>query len=672
MVNRFDTDDVNVSSSSIKQLQDGEQSAEMSLSNRQVWYLGIDFGTTGISAVLLNYSKRSIYPLFWLEKNASVLGKGLGDKQFRLPPLAYLSAGETVSQQESETRIESEMATDSSLQTSSFLLHPADVAVKPVVLTIAAVPETEKTGGLLLENIKPYLKASIPYYSPETLHWEPVLQWSDAQQISLGWLRQALQGMLATIGSTIGQPEFSAREAAPTEPEMAGASGLWFNSQLAVRVSGLDRQDLSDLERLEGAIIGCPANWSDAYRFNLREAILGAKLVSEPSQCMFVEEAIASVLSELRDTAAGAGWQGVVVAIDAGASTTELVLVDVPGDRQKLTYSDFKIRSFAYAGNAIDQDIICQLLLNPEAPTEESLLGTDLELPRPGELDLEVRYRVQQRLQDLPWGRTLLDAAKTIKQVLQHQNSYTLILDDRAGKLLGKSQWEIRRRDLEMKVLLPFLRLLNREFNTLLARTGVATQGINQAICTGGTASIPAIARWLRQKLPSAAILQDTYPMDRPPVCSRVAYGLATLPLYPQILDFKRQQYSDYFLFLELLRVFPSEPLSLEEILQLLERRGINTRACKQQILRFLDGYVPPGLAIEQTDAILLTLESRNNGDYTAAREMPLFEKEGEGVYRPNVNHCQRLREFLDRVLADSYQTLEEPYLVEWQGEVKS
>ena len=667
MESRFDVEDLNVSSVATKKSQDVEQLEEISLSNRQIWYLGIDFGTTGISAVLLNYSKRSVYPLFWRERDFSMLGKGLVNKQFRLPSIVYLSTTDSRTTEESSTEIEGERETDSPIHSSSFMLHPADVAVKPLLLTIERGPETEKTNSLVLENIKPYLKASIPYYSPETLHWEPVLQWSDKKQVSLGWLRQALQGILATIGSIIThKQEVTAREAALTEPEIAQMSGLQFKSQWKVEVSGLETQELTDIERLEGTILGCPANWSETYRFNLREAVLGAKLVQDPSQCVFVEEAIASVLSELRDTAAGAAWQGVVVAIDAGASTTELTLVEVPGDRQTLTYSDFKIRSFAYAGNAIDQDIICQLLLDPESATEDALLGMNIELPRPGELDLEIRYRLQQRLRDLPWGPTLLKASQTIKQVLQDRNSYTLTLEDSVAQLLGKRQWEILRRDLEMKVLLPFLRRLNREFNALLAETGVVTQGVNQAICTGGTASIPAIARWLRQKLPSAVILQDTYSRDKPLVCSRVAYGLATLPLYPRILDLQRQQYSDYFLFLELLRVFPSEPLSLEGILQLLERRGINTRACKQQIIRFLEGYVPPGLAIDETDAILLTVESRNNGDYTAAREMPLFDKEGEGVYRPNVTHCQRLREFLDRVLSDSYQTLEEPYLVEW------
>ena len=272
----------------------------------------------------------------------------------------------------------------------------------------------------------------------------------------------------------------------------------------------------------------------------------------------------------------------------------------------------------------------------------------------PGDPDLPTRYRLQQRLQTSDWGRNLLEACKQIQQVLQRQNSFTLEL--------GNRQWVVKRRDLEMQVQLPFLRRLNREFNALLVETGVPVEAINQALCTGGAAGIPAIARWLRQKLPSAAIVQDN-PANRSPACSRVAYGLATLPLFPQVLDLPRQQYNDYFLLLELLRYeFPDRPLSSEKILKLLELHGINTRVCQQQIIAFLEGNLPAGLVPHERDMVLLTPDEKLNSYYHSLTERPLFEKKGDQLYCLNSTQRDRLRQHLDMILASSYQTLEEPY----------
>uniref|UniRef100_A0ACD5GST2 Uncharacterized protein n=1 Tax=Desertifilum tharense IPPAS B-1220 TaxID=1781255 RepID=A0ACD5GST2_9CYAN len=35
----------------------------------RIWYVGIDFGTTGISAVLLNAATQLTYPLYWIESD---------------------------------------------------------------------------------------------------------------------------------------------------------------------------------------------------------------------------------------------------------------------------------------------------------------------------------------------------------------------------------------------------------------------------------------------------------------------------------------------------------------------------------------------------------------------------------------------------------------------------
>lgn len=587
----------------------------------RIWYVGIDFGTTGISAVLLNAATQLTYPLYWIESDqlGSTSTTPTLKKHFRLTPAIYLSVIEG----------EPSQALAVPHQASS-----ASWSVGPLAVKIANATADRSDSGLLLHNLKPLLKLATPYYCPETEQWEPILQWSPTQQVSMGWIRQALQALFTAMTPL--------------------SSQVWLYSA----ASGLDNQTFREAtENLGGAILGCPAYWPDTYRFNLREAILGAKLVEHPEQVVFIEDAIATILSELRDTAAGYQWRGHTLAINSGATMTELVLVDLPNQHQKLTHPDFKLRSFAYGGQAIDQDIISQLFL----PQAEETLCEDLNIPleswpTPGEANLEQRYRLQRDLESTLLGRALLHLAGHVKQVLQHQDRYQC--------KLGKDRtFHLRRKELEMQVFLPFMRRLNQEFNALLSETGVATQGIQQAMCTGGTASIGPITRWLRQKLPSAAIIQDTYPADRSPGCSRVAYGLATLAFYPQILELSRQQYHDYFLLRELLKNLPTQPTSAQQILQRLERQGINTRVCAKQVVGFLEGKLPPGLVPTDCPSLLATTAAQNP-DYQVLSAAPLFEKTEDRTYNANSVQCDRARQYLDRILEGSMQTLEEPYTV--------
>jgi len=478
---------------------------------------------------------------------------------------------------------------------------------------------------------------------------------------------------------------------------------------------GIKEQDFSQIiNHIAGVICTCPSSWSEQYRFNVREAVLTSKLVQNPQQVFFVEEAIASLLPEL-DAANGQQIKlklnpdadslpaktsensllGNTLVINIGAAATEMLLVDVPETLTQLTYNDFMLHSFAYAGKGIEQDIICQLLLPPKSrqprlatPNESktattnpwqwqpSIPGLDqmqwqslgleeLQLPRVGEPDIAVRIRLQQRLESSLLGQAILDAALALKLILQHQDSFTLELADQ--------RWILHRRDLESQVFIPFVRRLNRELNKLLVARGIPTEAINQAILTGGVACIGTVNRWLRQKLPSAKIIQDLYLGENgAPNCSRVAYGLAMLPLHPQVLDTPRQQYTDYFLFTELLRLLPERPLSFGEVIQLFEGRGINTRSCQQRLLAFLEGELPSGLIPSVTDSTWLTQSSQENPDYQAIATAPLFEKQGSLTYRPNSQQLLSLRRYLNAIKASNQQSLEEPYIVNFALEVRS
>ncbi|MCC5608267.1 hypothetical protein LC612_16095 [Nostoc sp. CHAB 5834] len=676
-VTQVETDPVK--ESSLPPISNSINNPEVSLNVLEsVWYLGIDLGTTGISAALLNRSTFVVHPIYWSAENLP--GTTSFQQSFRLPTEVYLPTA-SVPHGENESIEVHERTT------------PAAVAQDKVPDRSANTPATQTTtdpttNNLYSAQLKPYLQVAIPYKS-ERQKWEPVLQLNEFSAGPLIWVVRSLSKLLLTLKS----------EKTSTTPSLMAAA------------MGISEQDFPKIiNNIAGVICTCPSSWSEQYRFNVRSALLTSKLIQHPQQVFFVEEAIASLLPEL-DAANGEQVKlsdaqgshplktsehpivGNTLVINIGTTATEMLLVNLPETLQQLTYNDFMLHSFAYAGKGIEQDIICQLLLPPKSRQsrketqserktttnnpwqwQPSIPGLDqmrwqslgleeLELPRVGEPDITTRIRLQQRLESSLLGQAVLDAALALKLILQHQDSFTLELADQ--------QWILQRRDLESQVFIPFVRRLNRELNKLLVARGIPTESINQAILTGGVACVGTVNRWLRQKLPSAKIIQDLYLGENgAPHCSRVAYGLAILPLHPQILDIPRQQYTDYFLFTELLRLLPDRSLSFGEVIQLFEGRGINTRTCQQRLLAFLEGELPSGLIPSVTDSAWLTQSSQENPDYQAIATAPLFEKQGSLTYRPNSQQLLSLRRYLDAIKASNQQSLEEPYLVNFALEV--
>ncbi len=606
------------------------------------WTLGLDLGTTGLSAVLLDQTTHQLYPLYWQDANAQ--------KQFR--------RSTTVTAQQPN----------------------ASPTASPLDTLRSSADST-----LTLSDWKPYLQLAIPHHSPQTSQWEPVLQWSDSQALSLRTLQEVLQQLLLSL----------------TQPDA-----------LTCRALGLEAEAFqSILASLASVVVSYSGSASETYSFNLREAILQAGLVSQPDQILFVEEAIAALLSALpaangeqlrlshqasEGSQSGsqsgsqghlhnADWQGCTLVLTAGASLSELLLVQLPAQLPALNHTDFYLRGLPYAGAGLDQDIICQLLypmlaVPSEAdeadspPNLQSDFETDLTIPAdlladlfaglslPAAADpaLAIRSQLRQRLTDSAAGHQLLTAARTLKITLQYQPHCHLRFGDR---------WlSFERTDLTSRILLPYVQRLNRELTALLAQTNNTAAAVKQVICTGGTASLNAITRWLRQKLPNATIIQDTYARSNAASfdhgissCSRTAYGLATLPLHPQVINLSRHCYSDYFLLKALLQVSFPQPLAFDAILAALAQQGIDTALCRLRILALLEGALPPGLMPSPADLARLTANSAANPDYQAIRLAPLFHKSPERHYSPNRAQSDYLQRYLETLLADAEQTLTHP-----------
>jgi hypothetical protein len=508
---------------------------------------------------------------------------------------------------------------------------------------------------------------------------QPNIQWSDTIALPLQAFQSALQALLATLSA--------ARSA---------------DSGFSLGAVGLESPALQQaLQQLEGVMVSYPGNWPDSYGFNLREAIMAAGLVSSPDDIYFIEEAIAALLSGLPDPLAPAvtgqsqpiqqqtlyacPWVGGTVVLAAGGSVTELAVANLPSHLSDLTYQDFALAALGYAGDAMDLDIICNLLHpgdrrrqrwtgRSDHPPEESAgwgwqsalpelqtaqwqdLDLDhLELPRPVEPDPVRRQQLQQRLESSPLGQSVLDAARHLKIILQHQPQFDLELADQ--------RWVVRSKDLEDRIIAPYIQRLNGHLNRLLSEAGLSTQGINQVICTGGTASLPRISRWLRQKFPNATIVQDTYHSDRPPSCSRFAYGVANLARYPKVLDITRHQYNDIFLLMELLRTFPDQPMPWQGIAHLLQQQGLNVELCQSHLMALLEGHLPPGLVPQPSHNPWLCLDGEDNS-LALLEASPLFSQPSPGVYLCNQEVRQRFLDYLNCLLANKHQTLADPLLV--------
>jgi len=677
--------------------------------NNAVWYMGIDFGTTGISAVLLNYSTGQRYPIYWSKKEVGITQEKLGNLSspwaannygeviFRLPTLICSEATSSIEPLAMSSRSAVAPNRERTLVANRpevrFRVYTSTVSIAPVSLGFLASSQKNDLSGICLQNFKPYLNLGIPYYFPQHDQWEPKLQLHSGL-VSLHWLQQALQALLATLTPANALPD----------------------SELKVGAVGLKLETLRfALEQLEGVIVGSPASWGDTYRLNLREALLAINLVRRPEQVFFLEDAIATVLAGLGvgnqnqglgthsaqqqrtadeeiEKSAWANFptnkpqnhsvsseefslsllqspipsslslrRGGTLVINAGATTTELALVDLPDNLQNLTHSDFSLSSLAYGGNALDQDIFCQLFYPQlsEQQRQRLSLSSELELPLPGQPDQPKRDRLALVLQSSPLGQALLKACEHLKLTLQTQEEFTFEL--------GTDQLRVKRKDVESHVVLPFIQQLNRELNALIVVTGISDKKIYQVLCVGGTAVLGKLEKWLQQKLPKASIIQNA----DSPTGSWVAAGLANLPFYPQVLNRSRQQYSDYFLLAEILQAFATtagetQPTaySIQEIMQQLERRGLNTDSCYERLVSLLEGQLPDGLVPPLKESIWLSQESKHNLHYSELTAEPLFSHEGNQLFRPNFQQQERMSWYLDLLLSRTRQKFKEPLTI--------
>ncbi len=546
------------------------------------WILGVDFGSNAIRASLLNSNTGKVYLLCFDE------GEELPCK---LVWSSHQNADDPIT---TDIRIFTKRARSSGGSTNREL----------------------EDGEVPIYQFKHFLKIGLPYRGVSA--WQPIMQWSSNQQVSLRWLIAALKNLLEQVQTRAHHPQI---------PDL----GLI-------------------LLKLSGVVFGYPSNWSDTYILNVREAILKAGLVTQAEQVMAVEQAIAPALSLIHVKQISTE---ITLLIDVGAVSTSLCLtkeIGAPLKQQSYDRNKIHMLSFDYAGLSISQDIIAQLF-HPHwqlitNPNRHLCNFENIQFPEVGDPAIAKRILLNQYLLSSEVGQQMLELADQVKIAFGRD----INLDTWNEEILGQPL-VVLRRELENLILQPFIQRINRDLNLILSNIGIIGDDVRQVYLVGHTAYIPLLSRWIAQKLPNVVV--NTL------VGSSVASGLAVAPLYTSLHNVARQQYSDYFLLQEICRLNLTKPVNPTQLLKQLQMQGINIKVCRDRILTFLQGDLPAGLFpwLEPEQAMVLE-DPTLSSDLCTGK---LFELETDGTYQPNMGKFQQLRVYLQAITSNMSQTLNEP-----------
>ncbi|NCR41343.1 MAG: hypothetical protein GPJ21_16685 [Microcystis aeruginosa W13-11] len=223
-------------------------------------------------------------------------------------------------------------------------------------------------------------------------------------------------------------------------------------------ISWLSNRDFSTdswlweaLERLEAIII---TDDGETPTDDLKKALLTAQLI--PPDCLSsLETAIATALAYI-PTSDQPQPQTLLV-VEGKRETTTLALLEVPRQTCSLSRPAIALSHFNYGENTYEQAILSQLIY----PLWRSFLPLSLS-------DLTDTN---------PLKKSLLAAARLTKLILQEESEFT-------SSLAGHT-WTVSRRDLNKKVVIPYLDNLRQKVNDLLEKQQKSLKDIDQIIFSG-------------------------------------------------------------------------------------------------------------------------------------------------------------------------------------------
>lgn len=650
------------------------------------WCLGLDLGTTALSAVLWDQDRHTTHPIFWRQPTAS----GTIARTFQLAVALY--------------------GRPSPNTTERSRLHPTP-SIEPIALGRAALRRSRLgqepdsgAGGQLIQHLSSALQGGIPCrVAGDPWPREPQVQDGDRPPIPLSWVIEALAALLRSL-----------REPTPAHPWPCGAVGLG------------DRALHQALGQLRQVVVGQPIAATEAYRFNLREAILAADLAADPEQVIFLDQPLAAAVAQLSTppttvpprTSAGPVprllgidspqpgsrlGSGSRLIIDGGASGVRLAIFEVGGtERGGARRSDrpvYTAHEFPWGGQACDLELVVQhfaarlVAQFPDLPNlahppgfDPALQGRSLRVllrSDAGRRSLAAIEQLRMQLQQRPvhpmpvpqvppvaWsGHGLAhDSVHGWAKPLATQAAVPPSVSPVATFELAGQTWTLDDDTWSRIIVQPWLARFNQELNHLLCRSGCPTERITQIVWVGGFGPMPAVRDWLRQKFPGATWIHP--PHRSRDTSSAIAHGLARISQFPTLLTHTEQPYSDYFLWVELLSALPTDqPLPEYQIRHILNGRGINVRACGDRLRALLRGKLPTGLvppaphptAVPPHSRWAIAPLSQVHPLYVALRSTPLFSQDAHGNYWMDGNMASQWRRYVGRLLVRSHQPFQEP-----------
>ncbi|NCQ96352.1 MAG: hypothetical protein EWV75_12425 [Microcystis wesenbergii Mw_QC_S_20081001_S30D] len=223
-------------------------------------------------------------------------------------------------------------------------------------------------------------------------------------------------------------------------------------------ISWLSNRDFSHdswlweaLERLEAIII---SDDGETPTDDLKKALLTAQLIP-PDRLSSLETAIATALAYI-PTSDQPQPQTLLV-IEGKRETTTLALLEVPPQTRSLSRQAIALSHFNYGENTYERAILSHLIY----PLWRSFLPLS-----PSDLT-----------DTNPLKKSLLAAARLTKLILQEESEFT-------SSLAGHT-WTVSRRDLNKKVILPYLDNLRQKVNDLLEKQQKSLEDIDRIIFSG-------------------------------------------------------------------------------------------------------------------------------------------------------------------------------------------
>ncbi|ACK64967.1 hypothetical protein PCC8801_0889 [Rippkaea orientalis PCC 8801] len=244
---------------------------------------------------------------------------------------------------------------------------------------------------------------------------------------------------------------------------------------------------------LAGIMVICPSQWTENDRTQWQDILLENDWISTGEQIIWVDQAIALVVSLLSPS------EKVVptLVLTVGQQLTQLALVKAEDDLPSLM-----TQKVNYGLESLDQDIFSQLI----EPQWRSQLSPDLPplrppFPQAGQPDLSLRKIFSQQLQEHPLGDAFLEAAKLTRLILQHQESFTTTL--------GQQSWGVTRQELNEKIIDDWIQQLEPILNNLLAE--LSENSLEQVIINGEEIETitSILSPWLQEKLPQTTIISQ-------------------------------------------------------------------------------------------------------------------------------------------------------------------